>query len=351
MALRATYFRAIAIRAGWLECCVVTAPMPVSASSSPAATIARSGDGRGMTRTMRILLVAYLLLIVTIMLLAQISITPDLFVLWTLFIAVLLGRGRAFLRDWLPLVAIFVAWESARGLSQFLATRVESDSIIAIERGLFFGLVPTVELQRMFHDPTQLSALNVTMSAVYLSHFLLPLAIGFYLWLKDRSTFFLYMTALMVVSFAAFFTAIALPVAPPRFSADYGEALAVRDVMADTFAVLGSEPSSWLYGNINGNPVAAFPSLHAAYPFLGFLFIRRHLPRVGWIVIGYTFVVWFAITYLGHHYVVDIVAGVGYAIPAYLAVTPRARRFYGRIGQRLTPVRPRQPGEKVGAQL
>lgn len=267
-----------------------------------------------MTCAMRILLASYLVLIVTIMVVAQISITPDLFVLWGLVIAVMLGRGLAFLRDWLPLVAIFVAWESARGLSQHLAARVQSDSVIAVERALFFGIVPTEELQAALHDPTRLAALDVAMSALYLSHFLLPLAVGFLFWMRSRATFFRYMTAVMVVSFAAFFTAIVLPVAPPRFSGQFGEALAVRDVMADTFHLLGSEPSSWLYGNINGNPVAAFPSLHAAYPFVAWLFVRRRFPIFGWIVLAYTLAVWFAITYLGHHYVVDIIGGVVYAL-------------------------------------
>lgn len=308
--------------------------------------------GRGMTRAMRVLLGGYLLLIVTIMIVAQISITPDLFVLWGLVVAVILGRGLAFLRDWLPLVAIFVGWESARGLSQHLVTRVQSDSIIALERFTFFGIVPTEELQALFHDPTRLSVLDVLMSAVYLSHFLLPLAVGFLFWLRNRPTFFRYMTAVMVVSFAAFFTAIVLPVAPPRFSGQYGEALAVRDVMADTFHLLGSEPSSWLYGNINGNPVAAFPSLHAAYPFLAWLFVRRRFPALGWLVLAYTLVVWFAITYLGHHYVVDVIGGVIYASAAYFAATESSLRRYARIGEWLrSRLRHRRLGEKPALDL
>lgn len=287
---------------------------------------------RGMRRTMKWLLGAYLLLIVTIMIVAQISMTPDLFVLWTLVIAVMLGRGTAFLRDWVPLVAIFVAWESARGLSQHLATRVISDGVIAVERIVFFGIVPTEELQRLLHDPTRLTLFDIGMSAVYLGHFLLPLAAGFLLWLRTRPQFFSYMTALMLVSFAAFFTAIALPVAPPRFSEQFGEALAVRDVMADTFRLIGSEPSSWLYGNINGNPVAAFPSLHAAYPFLAYLFLRRRSSSLGWAVLAYTGVVWFAITYLGHHYVVDIFGGVAYALAAYwLVQLGEAHNVFSRV--------------------
>jgi hypothetical protein len=305
--------------------------------TSEAATVRPVLDDRlpqpakSMTRTMRWLLGGYLVLIISIMLVAQISMTPDLFVLWTLVVAVMLGRGGAFLRDWIPLVAIFVGWESARGLSQHLASRVESDSIIAIERALAFGIVPTEELQRLWHDPARLTLLDLSMSAVYLSHFLLPLAVGFLFWLKSRRLFFGYMTALLVLSFAAFFTAIVLPVAPPRFSAQFGEALAVRDVMADTFMLLGSAPSSWLYGNINGNPVAAFPSLHAAYPFLAYLFMRGRWPRLAWLALAYCGVVWFAITYLGHHYLIDIYAGVAYAIAAAWII--RTRTVHGWLSR------------------
>jgi len=309
-------------------------------SSQTAPTVAEvrapstSDGGRSMTRAMRWLLVSYLALIVLIMVVAKISMTPDLFVLWGLVVAVILGRGLAFLRDWLPLVAIFVAWESARGLSQHLAARVQSDSVIMAERLFFFGIVPTEELQRLWHDPARLTALDLLMSAVYLAHFILPLGIGFLLWLRNRGLFFRYMTCLMVVSFAAFFTAIVLPVAPPRFSAQYGEALAVRDVMADTFAHLGSAPSSWLYGNINGNPVAAFPSLHAAYPLLAYLFVRSHRPSWAWPVLLYTLVVWFAIVYLGHHYVVDIFGGIAYAVVAYWLVSRSAGWDMARLDPR-----------------
>lgn len=321
----------------------------VTANSIQAPAPSVQPDGRAMTRTMRILLGAYLVLIVAVMVIAQIAITPDLFVMWTLVVAVMLGRGLRFLRDWLPLLAIFVAWESARGLSQHLAQRVMSDSVVAAERSIFFGIVPTEELQRLFHDPARLSVLDLVMSGVYLAHFLLPLAVGFVLWLQPRyrKVFFKYMIALMIVSFGAFFTAIVLPVAPPRFSGMYGEALAVRDVMADTFRLLGSEPSSWLYGNINGNPVAAFPSLHAAYPFLAFLFIWGLSRRLGLAILAYTIVVWFAVTYLGHHYLVDVIAGAAYAALAYGATTDRTTAWFRRL---LNRIRPREAARRSSAE-
>jgi cadmium resistance protein CadD (predicted permease) len=41
---------------------------------------------------------------------------------------------------------------------------------------------------------------------------------------------------------------------------------------------------SWAYQNLNGNPVAAFPSLHAAYPILAFLFLREDFVQRPWFI-------------------------------------------------------------------
>jgi hypothetical protein len=79
--------------------------------------------------------------------------------------------------------------------------------------------------------------------------------------------------------------------------------------------------------------VAAFPSLHAAYPFLAFLFARRAFGRAGWLMLAYTACVWFAIVYLGEHWVVDIIGGVAYASVAYLAILhgPAWAQAHGRF--------------------
>jgi hypothetical protein len=53
---------------------------------------------------------------------------------------------------------------------------------------------------------------------------------------------------------------------------------------------------------------------------MAFLFARRAFGRAGWLMAAYMACVWFAIVYLGEHWVVDIIGGVLYASVAYLAV-------------------------------
>lgn len=62
----------------------------------------------------------------------------------------------------------------------------------------------------------------------------------------------------------------------------------------------------------------AFPSLHSACAwqlafFLVYIFGPRSIP----FVVGYVFWIWWATMYLGHHYVVDLVGGAGYAVVAF----------------------------------
>src|SRR5207247_9644011 len=90
--------------------------------------------------------------------------------------------------------------------------------------------------------------------------------------------------------------------------------------MARALVFHGRYLYSYAIYDINPNEVAAFPSLHAAFPFLAFLFARRTFGRVGWLMLAYSACVWFSIVYLGEHYVVDILGGLAYAAAAYWMV-------------------------------
>ena len=297
--------------------------------SSPSDILSTPTDhvagARRLTRAMTGILIVYLALVVAIMVIRHVTPTPDIFVIFASIVAVIMGRGRAFVRDWVPFVAIFLAWEAMRGIADDFGAEVHSDSIIALEKTIAFGNVPSEWLQQHLHVAGVVSPLDLATSFVYLGHFLLPLLIAFGLWLRSRRQYYEFVLTLMLMSFAAFFTALFFPVAPPRFAGDYGtQALAVTDILHDTLLQLEFAPiTTWAYGNVIGNPVAAMPSLHAAYPFLGYLFLRDRWPKLAWGMLAYCFVVWFAITYLGHHYVVDTLGGLLYATLAYYGVRSR----------------------------
>lgn len=276
-----------------------------------------------MTRLVTFVVIAWLALILILIFVHHAVMTPDVFLVITALAALLLGRGKMFIRDWLPFVAILFGWEAMRGLADEVGARVQSDSLIAIERFLFLGTVPTETLQGLFYRPGQVGPLDIAMSFVYISHFALPLIVAFLIWIRKRGEYYRFAMALIILSFAAFLTYVVIPAAPPRFAYQFGEALPVHDIARLTIDALGFSPmTSWAYANLSGNQVAAMPSLHAAYPILAFLFLRRIAPRAGWVMLAYGAVVWFAIVYLAHHYVIDALAGAAYALAAYAAVQP-----------------------------
>lgn len=128
-------------------------------------------------------------------------------------------------------------------------------------------------------------------------------------------------------------TFLLLPAAPPWYVANHGllDGPDGRPVIAylkpgafETLATAlgfdGRYLYSFAFGSVNPNSVAAFPSLHVAYPFLAFLVLRRAFGRVGWLALGYTALVAFSVVYTGDHWLVDGLAGISYAYVAFYAV-------------------------------
>ena len=185
---------------------------------------------RRLSRAMVVLLIGYVGAILALMVFRGAYMSPDLFVVFAAVIAVVLGRTRLFLRDWLPFVAIFLAWESMRGLADNLGMTVHSDDVVAVERFLFFGRIPSVELQHLFHTQGTVGAVDLVTTSIYIAHFALPLTVGLLFWIFERPMYFRYVMTLMLMTFTAFVFFLLLPVAPPRFAGAFGQSLPVVDI-------------------------------------------------------------------------------------------------------------------------
>ena len=242
-------------------------------------------------------------------------------------VALFLGRHRLVAVEWLPLLLILVAWEAQRGVAAAVGPAASSDAIVDLERALTGGIIPSVAIQRALRLPGTVSVLDVVMSGVYVAHFAYPVAYAWWLWVNDRERYMRFVMALVAVSFAAFFTFLVLPVAPPRFASLASLPLPPVDVMSEVARSLLWSGPSWAYANLLGNPTAAFPSMHAAYPLLVFLFLRERSSRAALPWALFVVVIWFATIYLGHHYAIDVVAGAAYGWAAYSLTRIRWSRF------------------------
>jgi membrane-associated phospholipid phosphatase len=313
---------------------------------APVSELASAGDaaptrlGRRNDRILLWSIGGYIVILSALMIVKGVEITPDVLLVALALAAVVIGRGRLFLRDWIPFIGLFLAYELMRGYAGNFGASVHVADFIAIDRFLFLGHLPTQVLQDLFHPATGTDLLAIVATIFYFLHFPLPLAVGFFLWLRRRRVYYDFVAAIIILSMAGFVTYLLLPVGPPWYAAQHGflpgpnGAPAISylkptafDEIARFFGFQGNYLYSYTIYDISPNDVAAFPSLHAAYPTLAFLFARRAFGRIGYLMIGYAACVWFAVIYLGDHYLVDVLGGILYAGVAYWAVTRAPARF------------------------
>jgi hypothetical protein len=269
-----------------------------------------------------------------------VRLTGDLLLVVVGFALLLMWRSRlAMLREWTPFVILFLAYELMRGLADNAGLPVHVADVVAVERWLFGGYLPTAMLQAWLRPASGPDVVALLGTIVYLLHFVLPVVTALLLWRYRPALFHPYLVSLILLSFAGFVTYLLLPVAPPWYAAELGQLgsapgeAAVTYLKPDAFAALAGSlgldgPTLYdvAFRSINANPVAAFPSLHAAYPFLTFLVLRRAFGAIGWLGLAYFAVVAVTIVYGADHYVIDVVAGVAYAAAAYVVMWWLIRR-------------------------
>jgi hypothetical protein len=246
--------------------------------------------------------------------------SPDQFFAFAIVAVILLGRTRQFLADWVPVFLFLFGYEYLRGLGPILTKQAHILPMIVADK-MIFGFVPTIKFQSMFYNANHLHWYDYMSVILYTSHFIVPWFIAFVFWLYDRKHFKLYTAAFLTVSYLAFFTFIIFPAVPPWMASDKGYLPPLYKIMDQVYASFAhpiSVPS--IYKFFGANLVAAVPSLHAAYPWLIFLFIRKKSKVISYMTLLYVIGVWFAVMYLGEHYFIDILVGVIYSTAAYILI-------------------------------
>lgn len=248
-----------------------------------------------------------------------IGIAPDRYAFVLLLGSLLVKRTRSFILDWLPFLFILLSYDFLRGLAPLLNNRVHFVELIEADKLLFGGQIPTVTLQRILYHPPQLLWFDYLGTIIYFLHFALPLTFAFILWGINKDYFKHFITGLLILSYAAWITYVLYPAAPPWMAAQQNLIPPITKIMdqaSRAFPTRIDLPT--IYTQFNPNPVAALPSLHAAYPLLIFLFAYQYFKKKAFYFLPYVLAVWFFVVYLGEHYVIDVILGAFYAIVAFI---------------------------------
>lgn len=255
-------------------------------------------------------------------------------------IALLLRRLRLFVRDWAVFLALMFLADSVRGLIFGLIQRYElpvyMNYVIEWERWLLGGSTLPEILQHAWLDPANIGPFERFLVIVHASHFLVFLFFAFLIWLTRSADFARFQVAMVLTIYVGMIGYLLVPTVPPWMASNYFEALS-------SITYVASEVYNFTVPTLEGyfatNPIAAMPSLHAAFPTLLAVVGYHHFRWRSWPVMLYTGLVFLAITYLGEHYVVDVIAGIILA-GCYAAV------YHGDgLWKRFLP-RPRRNGAK-----
>lgn len=246
--------------------------------------------------------------------------SPEL--LFILLVAALVWKAsyRSFLIDFIPFLLMLLTYQALRGFADNLSpSAIHVTDLIAWERALFGGMMPPAYLQAHLQGQPYTPLLNLVTNALYMSHFVVPVLLAVVLWFYRREHYWPFGLGLLALSYAGFLTYLLFPAAPPWWAAHFGY-LKEETVQLTNFIL----PTAVVFAG--PNPVAAMPSLHAAYPTYIALFVLSVWgQRFLWVLL-LPLGVGFSAVYLGHHYVIDLIAGALYAVVAFTGVHWWGRR-------------------------
>lgn len=260
----------------------------------------------------------YILAVCLFMLIHRIWFSPDQFFVFALFGTFLIGRARIFLFDWLPFILSYFGYEFLRSVVPFISKNVHIWGMIRFDQFLF-GILPTVEFQSLLYNPLHLQWYDYLSAFVYISHFVTPMIIGFLFWLTDRKIFKEYAIAFLALSYAGLITFVLYPAMPPWMASDLGYLPKISQTLGPIMSHFPITTINFptIYAFVGSDPVAAIPSLHAAFPLLILLFLIKKFKKLGLLFVPYVMGVWFAVIYLGEHYFTDVLIGAIYAVTIF----------------------------------
>ena len=242
--------------------------------------------------------------------------TPELIVLQFALIILISKKMyfNKFMKDWLPYVGLFFLYEFLRGFADNLSPfyNITLYWIYNIEASIFKTL-PTTTLQDLFLENPLVLNLSLLF---YTSFFYYSFLVAFILWYKNGELFTRYRNRFLLLSFASLLVFFLIPTAPPWFVAKIQEIAIRRPVYQETILKNFIGLSFWSYF-VYGNPVAALPSLHTAWPaFTSLFLIKEFKEKKYYLTLIIPLMIGFSVVLTGEHFLIDIVAGWIFAVLA-----------------------------------
>ena len=235
--------------------------------------------------------------------------TPEIIILQFVVLLIIFKRYRTkeFLQSWLPLIALFFLYEFLRGLADdfspfynytlYWVYNLESD---------FFSTIPTLALQDVFAKNWFVISFSLFFYSMF---FYYSFLIAFLIWLFKKNVFIDYVFGFLFLTFLSLTIFFLIPTAPPWFVSQTKNLGIERYLFSTDFYNNFNGFSLWNYF-LYANSLAAFPSLHVAWPAFTSLFLITYLKNKWlYLLLIIPLMISFSVILTGEHWLIDVIFG------------------------------------------
>lgn len=219
------------------------------------------------------------------------------------------------MRDLMPFAFCIAIYTNLHDLVYFVHPDSIDHILVLIDQSLF-GIQLPIYLQQFRPD-----AWIHWLQGCYSAFFYFPFLLGLTLYLQKKYPAYReFLVTIILTFFAGYFLYVVFPAVGPKI---YFKSF------FDNPQYAGWQAEEKLYRFFNIAPSArrdAFPSLHNAITLLVLLFAFRFERRFFWIALPFALSLMIATVWLGHHYVIDVLAGWALALGAFWAFPRWERR-------------------------
>ncbi|PBQ32818.1 PA-phosphatase [Sphingobacteriaceae bacterium] len=236
----------------------------------------------------------------------------------------LTASTRKFILGFLIFIVFWIIFDSMKLFPNYLVNDIHIKDLYQSEKS-FFGINDhgTVLTPNEYAQKYSITFLDVLTGFFYINWMPIPLIFAFYLFRKNRMQFLQFALAFLFVNLLGFVVYYAFPAAPPWYVKEYGFEVHFNTPgntagLARFDDFFGIKLFHGLYAK-SSNVFAAMPSLHSAYPIVVLFFgLKNKLGPITVFFAVFMMGTWFSAVYTGHHYVLDVLAGIACALTGLL---------------------------------
>ncbi|MDB5273222.1 MAG: phosphoesterase, PA-phosphatase related [Chitinophagaceae bacterium] len=217
-------------------------------------------------------------------------------------------------------IVFWVIFDSMKAYPNYLFHPIHIKELYMGEKKLFGIMDQGVLLTpNEYFNQYHQAILDVVSGFFYLTWVPVPLLFAFYLFLKNKKHFLHFSLSFLFVNLIGFVIYYVYPAAPPWYVNLYGFDIHYH-TPGNTGGLYRFDEyfGVHVFANIyakSSNVFAAMPSLHSAYPVVVFYYaVKNKLGFWNTLFFAEMCGIWFAAVYSMHHYILDVMAGVGCAL-------------------------------------